>query len=93
MTTGLKGIDRSRNRDRFKYNWRRAQILTHPLYISKREEKVEMKKAKTVASKKNKAEKPLRDKEKIEQKEAKKMKKAEDKVKQAKEKAETKGVT
>ncbi len=38
MLTGLKLIDRSLNRDRFRYNWRRAQVLTNPSYVSSRTE-------------------------------------------------------
>jgi hypothetical protein len=86
MSTGLELIDRSRNRDRFRYNWRRAQVLTNPKYISKRAEKEKEVEEIKIAKAKKKASKPDRDKEKLAEKEAKKVKKA--KAKEAKEKEE-----
>ena len=75
MPTGLELFDRARNRDRFRYNWRRAQMLTNPSYITTRRKKVAEVEEEKVAKEKKKADKVLREKEKLAEKEARKAKK------------------
>ena len=87
MPTGLELYDRARNRDRFQYNWRRAQMLTHPSYVTTRRKKVAEVEEEKVAREKKKADKVLREKEKLAEREAKKAKKA--KAREDKENAQT----
>ena len=75
MPTGLELFDRARNRDRFRYNWRRAQMRTNPSYIKTRRAKVAEVEEEKVAKEKKKADKVLREKEKLAEKEARKAKK------------------
>ena len=81
MPTGLELFDRARNRDRFRYNWRRAQMLANPSYIKTRRKKVAEVEEEKVAKEKKKADKVLREKEKLAEREAKKAKKAKKKSK------------
>ena len=77
MPTGLEVFDRARNRDRFQCNWRRAQMLTHPSYVTTRRKKVAEVEEEKGAKEKKKADKVLREKEKLAERE--KTQKLEDK--------------
>ena len=87
METGLPLLDGAWNRDRFRYNWGRAQMLSNPVYIKNRREKFDAAVEEKLAKEKKKADKALRDKEKLVEKEAKKAKKA--KAREDKEKEQT----
>ena len=87
MATGLPLVDRFKNRDGMRYNWRRTQILTNLTYITKRAEKAKEVEAERLAKEEKKAEKPIREKQQLAEKEAKKAKKAAAKIVKEKEEA------
>ncbi len=96
MQTGLNRIDNFRNRDRLRYNWRRAQILTNRSYILNRVEKEKAATVTKIAKAQKKADKPARDKQILEEKEAKKVKKTkarEEKEKESRKEKETRAAS